>query len=214
MRERRREKNRCSWNNWTGNLKSKAGKATQVCEKWMVHDRMNNAVTCERQGGSTRRGERNCWEKKVPHVSHQGVLWAQKPWLPVGMAWKRVWGRKPLPKLRCLLPSGCSLSTLHLCQLLYPYTLRQWNWQWWLLDAKLCKWRRHSRSQSSYFQSEHQLCGQSGMLKPKMKGGNRHHWFWVLKSALPEASHLYFAIMYQTLYTHCFYYIKQIKTTM
>lgn len=45
---------------------------------------MNKAAVCESLGESH---WENLWVKKVPHVSHQGVLWAQEPWL-LGMAWE------------------------------------------------------------------------------------------------------------------------------
>lgn len=51
--------------------------------------------------------DKNHWEKKVPHVSHQGVLWAQEPRLLLGMGPEQNrWGKRS-QRLRCLPLSDC-----------------------------------------------------------------------------------------------------------
>lgn len=61
--------------------------------------------------GSFTEREKNRWEKKIPHVSHQGVLWAQE----LGCCWEwpeNGWGeRNERRTLRCLLLSGCQHTT-------------------------------------------------------------------------------------------------------
>lgn len=46
----------------------------------MIHDGMNRAVICGKGCLMRRRWANFLWEKKILLVSHQGVLWAQKPW--------------------------------------------------------------------------------------------------------------------------------------
>ena len=93
MRERNREVDKCFWNNWARNenktkQNTRLRRPNNISKKWMACDEMHKAVTCESLWEFPRAKIKNDWEKEVPCVSHQGVLWAQEPWLLLGMDWE------------------------------------------------------------------------------------------------------------------------------
>lgn len=171
IRGRNGEGDRCSWNDWTKNedKKETRQRKSHVCEKWMVRDGMNEAVSCESLGESH-------WEKslrkKVPHISHQGVLWAQEPWLLLGMAWE--WWGKRNPRTPGLhVGYWVSASLLHIISTDFfiqaPQTME-------LPVVAICceagRQRRGSGNQYSSLQFESLFFGHSVILEPKMKGRN------------------------------------------
>lgn len=154
----------------------------------MVPGGMNKTVSCVNAWGSPT--EKNLWAKKFSPVSHQGVLWAQEPWLLLGMAWewraKGIWG-----------PRGSMLATeweLALNTSFLPISLsrrsRQWNCQGLPFTAKLgerggavgVSIALHSLSPCSWVQDD------LGTKDERQK--HRCCWLGVWQSMPPHAWHL------------------------
>lgn len=156
----------------------KKKKATQrsppnICEKWVVHDGMNKAW-----GSFT---EKKHWVKEVPHVSHQGALWAQEPWLLLGMAWE--WMGEKEREDRAGVFATERLPTPRIFSLLYPCTPpRQWNCRWLPFAAKLRK-RREKQEQVELFPVWASVLWVECDLGTKDKRQKqRRCWLWVLQS--------------------------------
>lgn len=121
------------------------------------------------------RPEKSLWVKKVPRVSHQGVLWAQEPWLLSGMAWER-WGQRNLgtpARLDLGYWVGASKHrTPHFYRFLIqvPQTTE-------VPVAAICrkagKERRGAGRQCSDFQFKPLFFVQSVILEARMKGRNK-----------------------------------------